>query len=271
VAALALVVAAAYAVGVRRLAARGRRWPMARSAAMAGGAASAWVSAVVGDASFTRHMGEHLLLGMVAPFLFALSAPLTLALQSAGPATRQSLRRVLHGPIGRVLARPVVGFCLLGAGLVAVYLTPLLERTATSTPVHLAVHAHLVAGGLLFLVPLVGVDTLPRPVPFGARLLAVLLAVPFHAFLGVALLAADEPLAPEAYPSLDDQRRAAGLLWAGGELLTLAVAAVVFARWWRAEERAGRRLRAQGGAPPRPESAPNGVPPSCQRRSDSQG
>jgi cytochrome c oxidase assembly factor CtaG len=271
VAALVLVVAAAYAVGVRRLAARGRRWPVARSAAMAGGATAALGSAIVGDASLTRHMGEHLLLGMVAPFLIALSAPMTLALQSGGPATRRGLRRVLHGPIGRVLARPVVGFCLLGGGLVAVYLTPLLERAAASTPTHLAAHAHLVGSGLLFLVPLVGVDALPRPVPFGARLLAVLLAVPFHAFLGVALLAADEPLAPDAYPSLDDQRQAAGVLWAGGELLTLAVAAVVFARWWQAEQRAGRRLMAQGAAPPRPESAPNGVPPSCQRRSDSQG
>lgn len=238
---VAVLAGTAYASGVRRLSQRGRRWPPGRSAAFAGALAAAAASATAGDGSFTRHMVEHLLLGMVAPFLVALAAPSTLALQTGGPATKRALRRLLHGPVGRAVARPVVGFCVFGAGLVAVYLTPVLEASASNAVVHVLVHAHLVVSGLVFLTPLVGTDTLARPVPYGARLLAVLLAVPFHAFLGLAILSADEPLAPDAYPSIDDQRTAAGLLWAGGELLTVAVAGVVFAQWWRAEARAAAR------------------------------
>jgi putative copper resistance protein D len=234
---VAVVAGFAYGVGVRRLRGR-RRWPVARTLAMGAAVVAAAVAAAVGDDTFTRHMVEHVLLGMVVPFVVASSAPVTLALQAGGPATRRGLRRVLQGPAGALLAKPAFGFCLFGAGLVALYLTPLLEASATNEAVHLAVHAHLVLSGLAFLVPLVGTDRLPHPIPYGARLLVVLLAVPFHAFLGVILLTADDPLAPDAYPSLDDQRTAAGILWASGELLTLAVAAVVFVRWWRAEERA---------------------------------
>src|SRR5690606_5052820 len=152
--------------------------------------------------------------------------------------TRRGLRRFLHGPVGRVLGRPVVGFVVFGAGLAAVYLTPVLEASATVDAAHLAVHAHLLGSGLLFLVPVVGVDALARPAPYPARILAVLLAVPFHAFLALAIWSAAEPLAPDAYPALDDQRQAAGILWASGEVLTVAVAGVVFARWYAAERRA---------------------------------
>jgi cytochrome c oxidase assembly factor CtaG len=44
--------------------------------------------------------------------------------------------------------------------------------------VHLVVHAHVVVSGTLFLAVLVGVDALPGRPPPGARLLALLVAVP---------------------------------------------------------------------------------------------
>ena len=107
--------------------------------------------------------------------------------------------------------------------------------------VHLLVHTHVVVAGTLFLAVLVGVDPLPGRPPYGARLLALLVAVPFHAVVGLALLSARSPVAPEAYPSLSDQQTAAGLFWGTGELFTLAVAAVVVRQWWVAEQRASAR------------------------------
>lgn len=242
-----LVAASAYAVGVRRLARAGRRWPPSRGAAFATALAAALVATqgpVAADDTerLTSHMVQHVLLGMVVPLLAVLSAPMTLALQSGGPATRSWLRRFLHGRLGRVLANPVVGWMLFGGGMVALYLTPLLDLAAREPAVHIVVHVHLVLAGTLFLLPLAGADVLPRAVPFGARLLAVLAAVPFHAFLGLVLLSAKTPIAPDAYPSLDDQRQAAGILLASGELLTVSVAAIVFASWWAADQREAARL-----------------------------
>jgi putative membrane protein len=247
-AALAVVVAAGgfYALGVRRLARRGRRWSAGRSAALAAGLAVAVVATQSGIARFEDdrlwvHMVQHVLLGMTVPLLVVLAAPLTLALQTGGPATRAGLRRALHGRAVQVLGHPVVAWCLFGGGLAVIYLTPVLGLAARNPGVHLVVHAHVVASGLLFLAVLVGVDPLPgRPLP-GARLLALLVAVPFHAVIGLALLSAAAPVAPDAYPDLADQRTAAGLFWGTGELFTLVVAAVIVRQWWMAEQRAASR------------------------------
>jgi cytochrome c oxidase assembly factor CtaG len=249
---LAVVAGALYAVGVRRLAGRGRRWSAARSAAMAGALAIAVVATQSGIGRYEAdrlwvHMVQHALLGMVVPLLVVLSAPLTLALQSARPATRRSLRAALHSRPAHVLSHPVVAWCLFGGGLVVIYLTPLLDVAARNEAVHLLVHAHVVVSGTLFLAVLVGVDPLPSRPPFGARLLALLAAVPFHAVVGLALLSAGSPVAPDTYPRLSDQRTAAGLFWGVGELFTVAVAAVIVRQWWVGEQRAeAREARADG-------------------------
>ena len=56
--------------------------------------------------------------------------------------------------------------------------------------------------------------------------------------MGLALLSAGSPVAPDAYPLLSDQRTAAGLFWGTGELFTLVVAAVIVRQWWVADQRA---------------------------------
>lgn len=241
-----------YALGVRRLADRGRRWSPARSAAMAGALAAGVVATQSGigrheEAEMWVHMVQHVLLGMALPLLLVLAAPLTLALQAARPATRRGLRAVLHHPATRVAAHPLAGWGLFGGGLVALYLTPLLDLSARHDLVHLAVHAHVVGSGVLLLVPLVGVDPLPHRLPHAARLLALLAAVPFHAFVALAMLSGRAPVAPATYPSLDDQRTAAALFWGAGEIFTVLAAAVVMRQWWVTEQRAGaRELRRVG-------------------------
>jgi cytochrome c oxidase assembly factor CtaG len=246
---LVAVTGAMYAVGVRRLAGRGRRWSPARNAAMAGALAVAIVATQSGIGRFEDdrlwvHMVQHALLGLAVPLLLVLSAPLTLALQTARPTTRRALRTAVHSAPARVLSHPVVAWCLFGGGLVAIYLTPLLDIAARNDPVHLLVHAHVLLTGTLFLTVLVGVDALPHRPPFGARLLILLAAVPFHAVVGLALLSASSPLAPDAYPRLSDQRTAAGLFWGIGELFTLLVAGIILRQWWLGERRAeARELR----------------------------
>lgn len=235
-----------YALGVHRLGLRGRRWSSARSLAMAGALAAAVVATQSGVGRYEGerlwvHMVQHVLLGMVVPLLVVLAAPLTLALQAGRPGTRRLLRTVLHGRAAAVLAHPLVGWCLFGGGLVALYLTPLLDLAARYGLIHLAVHGHVVGAGILFLAPLVGVDPVPARLTPPARLLALLVAVPFHAFVALALLSSRTPVAPDAYPLLDDQRTAAALFWGAGEIFTALAAAIVVRQWWTAEQRASAR------------------------------
>lgn len=241
-AALAIAVLAGTWLTLRR---RRGDWPAGRSAA----ALAAFLAAVVATQSgiathdtesFTAHVVQHVLLGMAVPFLAALAAPVTLVLQAADPSTRRVVRLALRHRLARVLGHPLVGFAIFGASLAVLTFSPLLDVAARNDLVHLAVHVHVVVVGCLFVWPLVGVDPMPERPGHGARLLIVLASVPFHAFVGAALLSASQPLF-DAYPLLDDQRRAAGLLWGAGELFTVAVAAVVSRDWYRAEQRAGAR------------------------------
>jgi len=190
-------------------------------------------------------MIEHILLGMVAPLLLAVSAPVTLALQTTPPFLRQKLRRTLHSRPIAWLSHPVVGLAIFGLSLSVLYLSPVLELSARNDAVHVAVHAHLIAAGALFMWPLVGVDPLPRPVPFGARILTITAAVPFHAFLGVALIYTTTALAPSGYPELDEKHRAGGLLWMSGELMSFVLASIVLRAWLTADGRASRRADAR--------------------------
>ncbi|MDE0803547.1 MAG: cytochrome c oxidase assembly protein [Acidimicrobiales bacterium] len=239
---MVIVVLAATWVTLRR---RRDSWPLWRTIAAVGAVLAAVVATQSGVAthdteSFTAHVVQHVLLGMVVPFLAALAAPLTLVLQAADDTTRRTVRLALRHRVVQVASNPLVGFGAFGASLTVLTFSPLLDVAARDDLVHVGIHAHLVVVGCLFVWPVVGADPIPHRPGHGARLLVVLASVPFHAFVGAALLTASTPLF-ETYPSIDDQRRAAGLLWGAGELFTLGVAAVVFVDWYRADMRAGAR------------------------------
>ena len=124
------------------------------------------------------------------------------------------------------------------------YATPLFAWSLTTPPVHLLVHAHLVLIGLLFFWPLVGFDPAPVRVPHPARVALLLMILPLHALLAVALMGADPPLGSPVSVRLAlaagvdpvaEQRLGAGILWAGGDLIALVAIAIACYRWWRAD------------------------------------
>ncbi len=257
VAALALTVAAGvvYVVAVHRLAARGRRWRRARTAAFLGGLGVILVATESGLARydtvlFSAHVVQHVLLGMVAPVLLVAGAPLTLALQAGRPGTKALVRRALHHPATRVLTHPVTATVLFSGTLVVLYSTALYEATLRHAWLHAWLHVHFVVAGCLWAAAVLAVDPHPVRLPHAARLGLVVLTVPFHAVLGVALLGRTSVIAGDWYAALDrpwgaspldDQRTGAGILWGVGELFALAVGTVVLVAWMRHSEREASR------------------------------
>jgi putative membrane protein len=240
--AVTVVAAVLYRAGAGRVAANGNRWPAGRSAAFAGGLVALTVATSSGLARhdtelFSYHAAQHVLIGMVAPLLLALGAPVTLALQAAGRSTRAGLLRLLGAPLVGALTHPATGWAVFGGTLFALYLTPLFGLTLRNGLVHAAVHVHFLAAGCLFFWPLVGSDPVRRRLPHPARMLSVLLLVPVHAVLGLALLGMASPLAGGPW-TVADQRAGAGLLWGAGDLLGLVAGGIVLAQWMGAEERA---------------------------------
>jgi cytochrome c oxidase assembly factor CtaG len=250
-----LIAAVLYLVGVRRLAERGRPWPRRRTGCFIGGLAVIVIATESGLAAYDRvlfslHVVQHLLLGMVAPLLLVLGAPVTLTLQAAGRSTQTRLLRLLHSRAFGAVTHPVVAWLLFGGTMIALYFSGLYELSLRNQWVHAAMHLHFVVVGFLFLTYVVGIDPVVRALGYGARLLFVLVVLPFHAFLGVALLGSDRVLAAGWYHHvvrhwgaslLSDQRTGAGVLWAFGELFGLATAVIVLTQWMRHEERVAAR------------------------------
>ena len=256
-----LLVAGAYLLGVRVLSERGDRWPVARTASfLAGLAVVAWATvgglAAYDETSFTVHAFQHMLLAVVAPLPLALGAPVTLALRTLPGTTRRGVRgllnRLLHSRVAHVAANPLVTLAVFVANPFVLYFSGLYEATLRSDLLHAWIHVHFLVVGCAFFWPLLGLDPVPGRVAPPFRLLAVFAALPFHAFLGVALMSSSAPVAGTYYlelaaalewygDPLGDTQTGGAVMWAFGDLVGLAVASVLFVQWLRDDDREARR------------------------------
>ena len=193
---------------------------------------------------FSVHMGQHLLLTLVAAPLLLLGAPVSLLVR-ASPDARRLVAGLVHRPAVRTLTSPVVTWTLFGIVMWFSHYSALYNAALDSDVVHLGEHALYLAAGLLFWWPVVGIDPGARRLKFPARLVYVILEMPVQAFLALAIYSADRVLYPNYAnlvrawgPSpLDDQRGAAVVMWVGGDFLFLAALVLLLFAWMRADER----------------------------------
>jgi putative membrane protein len=238
---LPAVAGALYAAGWTTLTRRGAAWPTGRLLAAAGAVVCTAVAlsppVAAGTGVFPGHVGQHLLLTMLAPLLLAWSAPVTLALRTLPRRPRRALLGLLHsGPV-RVLGTPAVVVVLALGSPAALYLTPLYGLVHADPALHVLVHGHMFLTGCLVSWLLAGVDPMPGRPSTPARLVVLVMLAGGHAVLAKVLYA--DP--PAALGVLDQVRRGAQLLYYGGDAVELLLAVSVMAEWWR---RTGRRLRA---------------------------
>lgn len=241
----------AYAVLVARARRRGRAWPLLRTASWAAGCLLA-VLAVAGPlaaaaaTSRTAHMAGHVLLGMLAPLLLVLGAPVTLALRALPVHAARGLSRLLRSRPLRFLTVPAVAALLDVGGLWLLYGTPLLERAHAYPLAYAALHAHVLLAGYLFTAVLVGPDPLPHRRSTRHLLVVLVLALAAHDVLAKRLYAA------ASGPDLLDEQRGALVMYYGGDAVDLLLAVLVCTAWYRwarpRERGAGQRPRGRAHA-----------------------
>jgi cytochrome c oxidase assembly factor CtaG len=253
-----LLAAGAYLYGVARLRVRGDAWSLGRTASfVVGGLGTVLLASCSGLAAydtslFAPHMVQHMLLTMVAPVFLALGAPVTLALRTLPGRPRRTLLALLHSRFARLMTFPVVGWLFFVASPFALYFTGWYEATLTSRLLHELLHGHFVLVGCLFFWPLLGVDPVPGRRSHPLRMLLVATTLPFHAFLGVAIMSIEPDgaglLAGDHYLGLHplaeavfQQQLGGGLLWASGDLVGLLFLGVLLTQWMRASEREAAR------------------------------
>ncbi|CAA9330519.1 MAG: Cytochrome c oxidase caa3-type assembly factor CtaG_BS (unrelated to Cox11-CtaG family) [uncultured Nocardioidaceae bacterium] len=245
-----------YLAGVWRLRSRGDRWPVGRTVSFVGlGMGSFYLVTSSGLAAYDTvllsvHMVQHMVLSMLTPLFLALGAPVTLALRTLPRRPRDVLLRLLHSRAASVLSYPPLTFALFVVSPWALYFSGWYEASLRSVFLHETLHLHLVLVGSLFFWPLLGTDPVPGRVGYPFRLILVFLTLPFHAFLGVTIMASETLIAGGWYRSLGlpwlpepavDQNLAGSILWGAGDLVGSVFFAVLFVQWVRQSTREAAR------------------------------
>lgn len=249
-----------YGYGVLRLRARGDGWPVNRTVFFVLGVLS--IALVMctglndyGMVMFSVHMVQHMVISMVSPILLLLGAPVTLALRAlpvagrgrTGP--RELLLKLLHSRYMKIVTHPVFTIPLFIASLYGLYFTPLFDFLMGSKAGHLTMMVHFLAVGLVFFWPIMGVDPGPHRPGYVMRMLELFAGMPFHAFFGIALMMATQPMV-KAYENppaslgidaLSDQSVAGGIAWAFSEIPSVLVLIALVFQWYRSEQRTAKR------------------------------
>ncbi|MFE4690431.1 cytochrome c oxidase assembly protein [Streptomyces sp. NPDC056749] len=249
-----------YGYGVARLRRRGDGWPVNRTVFFVLGVLS--IALVMctglndyGMVMFSVHMVQHMVISMVSPILLLLGAPVTLALRAlpvagrdrTGP--RELLLKLLHSRYMKIITHPVFTIPLFIASLYGLYFTPLFDFLMGSKTGHIAMMVHFLAVGLVFFWPIMGVDPGPHRPGYVMRMLELFAGMPFHAFFGIALMMASQPMVkayenPSASLGIDalsDQSAAGGIAWAFSEIPSVLVLIALVFQWYRSEQRTAKR------------------------------
>jgi cytochrome c oxidase assembly factor CtaG len=255
-----VVVAAIYLYGVHRLRARGDRWPWWRSVFFVGLGLGIMIVATQSALAaydttlLSTHMAQHMLLNMIVPIFLALGAPITLALRTLPRRPRGWLLTVIHSRFAKVMTFPVVAGFIFIANPFVLYFTGYYEATLRNDWLHDFNHVHFVLVGCLWFWPLLGLDPMPSRLPYWGRMIAVFATMPFHAWLGIAIMSQTTVIAESWYAGmartwgdsmLGDQATAGGILWTTGEVVSMLVFSVLFVQWVHASDREARRIDRQ--------------------------
>jgi cytochrome c oxidase assembly factor CtaG len=252
-----IALAILYLRGRQRIVQRGHRWPAQRTACFLAGLGAIALALQSPLESydtvlFSVHATQHLLLAMVAAPLLALGAPITMLLMTVSTPARKRIVRVVHSLPVKIIGYPLIAWALFTLTLYGLYFSPLFDLTLRNPLVHDLVHLHFLAVGLLFWWPVVGVDPTRWRLHHLARVLYVFLMVPFHAFLGVALMNSGHLMAPAMADftrtwgptPLADQQAGGAIMWGAGDVISLISVIAILAAWASYEEKvAGREDR----------------------------
>ncbi|GAA2340191.1 cytochrome c oxidase assembly protein [Streptomyces violaceusniger] len=250
-----------YGWGVARLRRRGDAWPVGRVVSFVLGVLTIAVAMCTklndyGMVMFSVHMVQHMIISMVSPILLLLGAPVTLTLRALPAAgrgrkgPRELLVALLHSRYMRIITHPAFTIPLFIASLYALYFTPLFDFLMESKAGHIAMMVHFLAVGLVFFWPIMGVDPGPHRPGYVMRMLELFSGMPFHAFFGIALMMASEPMvgaykhppASLGIDALSDQTWAGGIAWAFSEIPSVIVLVALVYQWYKSEQRQARRI-----------------------------
>ncbi|WP_017185123.1 cytochrome c oxidase assembly protein [Alkalibacillus haloalkaliphilus] len=212
---------------------RGRGWAIYRTVFMIVGICLALISvigplAVKAHMDFTYHMLGHLLLGMLAPLLIALSAPMTLLLRALSVKNAKRLTRILRLKIVGFFTDPIVASILNIGGLWVLYRTELYMAMHESLLLHLIIHMHVFLAGYLFTISLIYIDPVPHRRTYMYRTIVFIFALAGHGILSKQIYAY-----PPAGVPIHEAQSGGMLMYYGGDVIDAVIIVILFYQWYQ--------------------------------------
>jgi len=203
---------------------------------------------------FWAHMGQHLMVMMLAAPFIVLSNPVALLVLATQGQTRSAVISALRSRVGLFLVNPVFTWILFATVLIGSHLTPVMEWVLSDHDAMAFIERPLyLIAALLFYYPLIGNDMCARRPKPSHRVLSLGLMMIPETMLGAVIFLAPVTLYPSyvaattyaGWDPLFDQQPAGALMWALTMVIDSFWMMLAAVEWWRAEERKTARLERQ--------------------------
>ncbi|MYL49961.1 cytochrome c oxidase assembly protein [Halobacillus litoralis] len=180
---------------------------------------------------FRAHMMGHLLLGMLAPLLLVLAAPMTLLLRTLPVSAAKKISLFLRSYYVRLISHPITASILNIGGLWVLYTTDLYHIMHNSLWIHVLVHLHVFLAGYLFTMALIYIDPVAHRYSYLYRAIVFIIALAGHGILSKYLYAS-----PPEGVSQNQAEAGSMLMYYGGDAIDAVLIFILCLQWYKAAQ-----------------------------------
>lgn len=178
---------------------------------------------------FRIHMVVHLLLGMLAPLLLVLAAPVTLLLRTLKVQAARRLSRLLKSDYLKFVSHPIIASLLNIGGLWLLYKSNLFRLMHENAILHFLIHVHIFLAGYLFTASFLNIDPTPHRYSYRFRMIVFILATAAHGILSKSIYAAPPHGVSEHQAQISGM-----LMYYGGDFIDMFIIFILCYQWFQA-------------------------------------
>jgi len=221
------------------------QWPVYRTVCWITGISLA-ITAVIGPLAershvdFTAHMLGHLFLGMLAPLLMVLAAPMKLMMGALNVPQARRLSKLLKTLPVRFVTDPIVASLLNVGGLWILYTTDLFAAMHESSFLHVLIHLHVFLAGYLFTLSMIYIDPVGHRTSYVYRSIVLIFALAAHGILSKYIYAN-----PPTGVAQSQAETGGILMYYGGDAVDVIIIFILCLQWYKASR---PRISTRGGS-----------------------